>query len=238
MEGLLESLEKQAAEQAREHAHGEKESGRATDPAPPAGRQATAGNYAVQMGMMPQILPPGVQHGKEADLGAEMLGVGGDGGEGFGGGGEENAIDRPRVVEGQSGNLFGQSEHDMEILDRQQFGLPRFEPFCPLCVLTLGTMAVAAGVVADPGVVAMAALFDVAAQDGGAAGFDSPHDAQRLERQGVRGAVGFAVLSKNVSQLDGWPRHGNYCLGLRFGLGTSASNGLGVPATTWAPTRR
>ena len=32
----------------------------------------------MQVGMQGQILPPGVQDGQEADLGAQVLGVGGD----------------------------------------------------------------------------------------------------------------------------------------------------------------
>ena len=36
------------------------------------------------MRMMVQVLPPGVQHGDEPDLGAEMLGIGGDGAQRLG----------------------------------------------------------------------------------------------------------------------------------------------------------
>lgn len=32
---------------------------------------------AVQMRMMKQVLAPGVQHGEEANLGAQVLGIGG-----------------------------------------------------------------------------------------------------------------------------------------------------------------
>ena len=137
----------------------------------------------------------------------------------FGSGAEENAVDRPWVIKGQGGNLFGHCKHDVEILDRQQFGLALLQPLGTVRVLTLGTMPVAAGVVADLRMIAVAALFDVAAQGRGAAGFNGPHDAQLWQRQRVRGAVGFTVLSKDVSQLEGWPAHGELLCRVTLGLG-------------------
>ena len=77
-EGALELVEEQGAEAAREDAHGQEEAGAAGDPAVAAGGDAAAGDDAVQVRMEGQVLPPGVQHAEEADLGAEMLGIGGD----------------------------------------------------------------------------------------------------------------------------------------------------------------
>jgi hypothetical protein len=51
----------------------------------------------------------------------------------------------------------------------------------------------------------MVALFDVAAENGGAADLDGAHDAQLPERQSVFCTVLRAVLSKNVGQLESWP---------------------------------
>jgi hypothetical protein len=63
---------------------------------------------------------------------------------------------------------------------REQFGLTAFEPLRPLGVLTLGAMAVAAGVIRDTGIATLAAFINVAAQDRGAADFNGAHDAQLL----------------------------------------------------------
>ncbi len=41
---------------------------------------------------------PGVEHGGQADAGAEMLGVGGDGDQGLGGGLEQDGIDLGLVL--------------------------------------------------------------------------------------------------------------------------------------------
>ena len=47
---------------------------------------------------------PGMQHGSEADAGAEVLGVGGDGDQGLGGGFEQQVIDDGLVVIGDVGD--------------------------------------------------------------------------------------------------------------------------------------
>ena len=70
--------------------------------------------------MMQQRLAPGVQHGDEADVSAEMLGVGGDGPEGSGGGSEQGAIDFALVLQRQRRQFRRQGEDDVEIGDRQQ----------------------------------------------------------------------------------------------------------------------
>ena len=72
-------LEEQAAEEAREHPHGQEESGPTGDPLRAIGRQAAARDHTVQMGMIDERLAPRVEHGEEPNLGAEMCRIGGDG---------------------------------------------------------------------------------------------------------------------------------------------------------------
>ncbi len=48
----------------------------------------------MHMGMMEPILTPGVEYGEEADLGAQMFGIGGKGAQGLGGGAEQDAVDQ------------------------------------------------------------------------------------------------------------------------------------------------
>ena len=57
--------------------------------------------------MMEQILPPRVQDREKADLGPQMLGVGGDGGQGLGRGAEQHAIDELFVLVGNGRDLLG-----------------------------------------------------------------------------------------------------------------------------------
>ncbi len=75
----------------------------------------------------------------------------------------------------------------------------------------------------------------MAAEGGGAADLDGAHDAPLLAGQRVRLAIGRAVLSKDLSQLAGWPRH-DRGYG-RAGRGApSRSSGLMALATTWGVT--
>jgi hypothetical protein len=80
-------------------------------------------------------------------------------------------------------------------------------------------MAIAAGVVEHASVLALAALFDVPAQDRRAAGLDGAHDAERLQRHRMSLPVAWAVTSKDIGQLESRPLHGRLLsLGLPFGL--------------------
>ena len=54
---------------------------------------------------------PGVQHGGEADARAEMLRVGGDGGQRLGGGPDEEVVDGGLVVERDRAERRRQGEH-------------------------------------------------------------------------------------------------------------------------------
>ncbi len=83
----------------------------------------------MQVGMVKQVLTPTMEHGEEADLGAEVLGIGGNGLQGFRGGPEQNAIDHLFVLIGDRGNLFRQRKDHVEILGVEKFGAALFQPF-------------------------------------------------------------------------------------------------------------
>jgi hypothetical protein len=56
----------------------------------------------------------------------------------------------------------------------------------------------------------VAALFDVAAQGGGAANLDRAQHAQLLVRERLRLAIRFAAVPDDVGQLERWPWHRGY----------------------------
>jgi hypothetical protein len=66
-----------------------------------------------------------------ADLGAEMARIGGDGGECLGGNAEQYCVDDGLVLEGDRTCRRRQGEDDVEIRHRQQLGLPLSEPLEP-----------------------------------------------------------------------------------------------------------
>ena len=73
------------------------------------------------MRMEKQVLSPTVKHSEKADLGAQMLGIGSDGGQGHRRGSEENAVDEILVLVSDGGDLFGNCEDDMKIVRRENF---------------------------------------------------------------------------------------------------------------------
>src|SRR6266536_3106595 len=117
----------------------------------------------------------------------------------------------------------------MKVLDRQQLRLALLEPLGARLALTFRAMSVAARVVADANVVALAALFDVAAQGRSPAGLDGLHQFELMQRESMHLPVILAVLSKNAGQLQSGPSHGG--LGFRlsgFGFAMRRANRLTI----------
>jgi hypothetical protein len=97
----------------------------------------------------------------------------------------------------------------VEVGDREQLGGAGLQPLDRRPRLALGAMAVAAGVVCDPRVGAILASLDVAAERGGAAGFDGGHDAELsgTDVPGIGFAPRFAVAAEDIRHLQVGPRH-------------------------------
>jgi len=142
---LLEGFQELAAEDFAEHPLGKKEAGIArVHPVCVIARQAAGGHDAVSVGMMLQLLIPGVQNAEEANLSAEALGVRGDFDQGLGAATEQQPVDRFFVLQGQRSQLVGERKHDMSVRRREQFGAPRGQPTVARLVLALGAVPVPA----------------------------------------------------------------------------------------------
>ena len=87
---------------------------------------------------------PAVEHGGEAEVGAQVPGIGGDGEQRLGRRAEQQIVDDRFVLIGDLGDLCRQGEDHVEVVDRQQIGLARGEPILRRRALALGAMAVAA----------------------------------------------------------------------------------------------
>ena len=96
----------------------------------------------MQMGMVKQILTPGVKDGKETDSRAEMLGIGSNGLKRLGSGPEENAVNGPFVLQGNVGDLFRHGKDDVKILGFQNLGFPVFDPLGAGQRLAFGTVTI------------------------------------------------------------------------------------------------
>ena len=87
---------------------------------------------------------PGVEHGGDADACAQVARIGGDRQHRLGRRAEQQVVDRRLVVQGDVGDLGGQSEDDVEVADRQQVGLTLGQPGARGGALALGAVPVAA----------------------------------------------------------------------------------------------
>ena len=98
----------------------------------------------------------------------------------------------------------GKCEHDVEIGNRQKFGLACGKPLRPRRALTLRAMAVAAGIVGDARHAAVVARLDVTAERGGAARNDRAHHApfDAAQMSGVGQTIGVAMPTQNISDLE------------------------------------
>src|SRR3546814_4377042 len=89
-------LKGQPTEQPRQHTHRQEEAGPAGDPACPVERRTAARHDAMNVRVMMQVLAPRMEHGDEADLGAEMLRVGRDPAQRLGRRPEQDGVDGDR----------------------------------------------------------------------------------------------------------------------------------------------
>jgi hypothetical protein len=150
--------------------------------------------------MKKQVLSPTVKYSEKADLGAQMLGIGSDGRQGLGRGSKQNAVNEIFVLVRDGSDLLRDREDDMKIVRRENFGGSFFNPCGTRERLALGTVAVAAAVVAGPLVTTAVAAFEMTAESGGAAHLDRGHDAplSRGERRAMLFTIGFTVTAKDV----------------------------------------
>ena len=133
------------------------------------------------MRMMDERLAPGVEDGEEADLGAQVAGIGGYGTECL-------------------GDRRGHGEDGVEVLGRQQVCPAPFKPCGAGQRLTGRTVAVAARVVPEAPMVAVVTLLDVAAEVSGAALLDGGHHTAVPRREGGPdlGPEGIAVAAEDL----------------------------------------
>jgi hypothetical protein len=188
-----------SAEDAGEDADGKEETGVGEDPAVALGRQASPGDNAVEVGVEEKRLGPGVQNGGEPDLGAQTLGIEGDLLEGVRHAREKEAVHSGRIGEEERREFLGNGENDMEVLHREKIRLSGLNPAGFVKALTLGTMAIPAGVVGNLLVTTFVALPEMAAERGGATSGDGLDDPELVAGKPVE-PVG--ARAKEIGQLQ------------------------------------
>ena len=132
------------AEDTAECLDGQEEAARGIDPSGAIEGEAAGGNDVVDMGMMLQVLSPGMEHAEEPDVGSQVLGIASQFEQRSGAGAEEQIVEQPLVLEDQSGELVRQGEDDVEVRHGQQLSRTRGQPFGAHVALALRAVPIAA----------------------------------------------------------------------------------------------
>jgi hypothetical protein len=130
-----------------EHLHGQKEIRAGVDPAARIGGKAAGRDDAMNVGMMGEVLPPGMKDGGEANVGAEMTRVGRDVEEGLSGSMEQEIVEALGIVEEKRAEGIGKGEHHVEMGNREDANQGALDPLSAFTPLAFRAVAIAAGVV-------------------------------------------------------------------------------------------
>jgi hypothetical protein len=163
-EGLLEPVEVFATKDLGEGVYGEEELRTfRRDPATLLRSQSPPGDETVHVEMLVEILAPGVEHERGAQVAPQPLGITPEGLEGLPGRLEQEGIEDPRVPLGHRIEGMGERKDAVEIRDGQEVGHARLDPARGSEALALGAMPIPTGVIADVVRPTVIALEEVAA---------------------------------------------------------------------------
>jgi hypothetical protein len=129
IECCRQTAEEQAPEQAREHANGKKGSGLAGDPTLAIWRDAATRNDAVNVRVVMEVFAPCVQDSGDADVGTEVLAIGGNGGEGLGRSPKQQSVNLGLVLVGNRTDRGRKGENQVTVRHRKKFGFTRRKPY-------------------------------------------------------------------------------------------------------------
>jgi hypothetical protein len=87
----------------------------ARDPSCSIERETAAWHHAMQVGMMHQVLSPGVKHGQQADIGSQVLGITSHLLKGLGGSPKQNVVNHLSVLKRQRTQVMGKREHYVKV---------------------------------------------------------------------------------------------------------------------------
>ena len=164
----------------------------------------------MDMGMKPELLIPGVQHGEEANFRAEVSRIASDFEKSFRTGAEQQIVDDFLVLQGQWRQLRRKCEDHMDVARREKFSSTCGDPTFPGSGLTLRAVAVTAGVVRDGGAMpAAGALIEMTAECGGA----TPRNGQQhfdvlpAEPLAISFEESSSCAADEIGHLEGRPVH-------------------------------
>ena len=123
-----------------------------------------------------EVLAPCVQDGGDADVGTEVLAIGGNGDEGLGRSFKQQSIDLGLVLVGHRADRGRKLEYQVHIGHGQKLGFARRKPCHRSRPLAFRAVPIPAGIVGDTCVRTVLAALDMTAERGGATNLDCRHD--------------------------------------------------------------
>jgi hypothetical protein len=197
-------FQEQATKESGQHAYRQEETRTTGYPVRTIGSDTAAGDYTMQMGMILQVLSPGVKYSKKADFCAKMSCVSSNSLEGLGGSTKENIVDYFFVLIRDGCDFMGHGKHNVKVWDWKEFGLPIFKPVCAGKRLALGAVSVSAGVIGGALVAAGITVIHVAAKGGCTTALNGIHHAslRMRKRSCVLLAVCRTITAKYIRHFE------------------------------------
>lgn len=161
---------------------------------------SSGGDEDVDVGVKRHRARPGVQHGEQPEPRAELPWIRGKSLERARGGGEQGVVDLFWMTSGQGAQFSREREGDEEIGTLQQSLALPLEPTAGLLAVTLGTVSVAARVIAVAFAAAAIAAEAMSAEGGGTAAEEVSHDATLVARQSLEPRC--TGLAEDLRQLE------------------------------------
>ena len=154
------------------------------------------------MDVLPEILPPGVEHHGDAEFAAEPPGVAAELEESLRGGVEQQPVDECGVALGDGVELVRQGKHDVPVADVEEVGALALDPPGLRERLALGAVTIPARGVLNRHRRAVLAARLESAECGGAAAHQRVHDPLLLGREPMRLPVGAGAGAQDIGDLQ------------------------------------
>jgi hypothetical protein len=210
-ESAFQSRDELAPKNPRQNRKRKKEAATGGEPAAVVGRESAGGDHTMDMRMMLQLLVPGVEDTKEANLSAQVPGMASDFQQGLGAGAEQQIVENLLVLQSQRRQKMRKGEDHVHVGGGQEFLSASLQPTVAGLGLTLGAVPISARVVRDGAIPAAGTRIAMPAERGGAATLDGRQDLAMLG--GQPGAAAFNESlprhADEIGHLQGWPVHLN-----------------------------
>jgi hypothetical protein len=189
--------------------------------------QASRWHDAVHVRMADQGLPPRVEDAQDANLRAEMSGVGRDFAERRAARLNEPRVQARTIPIGQRQQPMRQCENDVHIRHVEPIARARVEPALPRLGLALRTVAVPTRVIGDGLMAAGVTPIELASEGGGATARDRAEHGSLLRTEPrMLLDKGVTMRVEEIGHLHGGPAHDS--VGLRFNRDRGTTGGGGT----------